>query len=197
MRLSLGPKITICFIPVVIIPATMSFFASHSVKQGKDNVTILSNEYISEVEVGAELRGAVNRAMYQMRGFGLSGQDSYLTAARQELALLDDALSKGELLGKEATHLKSLQDSLLSLTQSANHYHTLVNETTSTNDRAKLIRSEMDQAAIAFNTTAEKFIDGQYTAFDTDLDDRLQKLDTAKKLPSSANQHELPISKPK
>ena len=61
MALSLGSKITICFLPVVIIPAAMSVFSANAVNHGKDNVSILSNDYISEVEVGAELRGAVNR----------------------------------------------------------------------------------------------------------------------------------------
>ena len=117
-----------------------------------------------------------------MRGFGLTGQDTYLNAAQEELTALDTALGKGERLATSSSHLASLQDQLLTLTKTAQNYHQLVTQSVETNNQAKDIRSRMDQAAAAFNQTAEQFIGGQYTSFDNDLGDRLKKLDAAKKL---------------
>jgi methyl-accepting chemotaxis protein len=123
--------------------------------------TMLAEEYAPEVAVTAELRGASNRVMYAMRGYGLAEEDHYLNEAREELENIDDAMADARQLDARATHLKALKGQLDRAEAAISEYKPAVDRTVEINRELAQFRDRMDEAAAAYMTSCSTYLDGQ------------------------------------
>ena len=68
--MSLGFKISMGFAFLIIIACALGSMAIWRMSDVETQSTMLANEYVPEVDIANELRGATNRVMYEMRGYG-------------------------------------------------------------------------------------------------------------------------------
>ncbi|MFO7910775.1 MAG: methyl-accepting chemotaxis protein, partial [Desulfotignum sp.] len=175
-NLSLGVKITLGFTILIIISIILGSMAIWNMNRVETESTMLANEYIPEVDVAVELRGASNRVMYEMRGYGFTEDTAFYEAGLKELAAVDAALEKAYALEAASPNLKQLKGYLEIATKAVDDYKALVQETVDTNARLAEQRNSMDTAAAAYMTNSSAFLAGQNEQFKKDLAARQEKI---------------------
>jgi methyl-accepting chemotaxis protein len=174
--LSLGAKISLGFAILIVISIALGAMAIWNMNRVETESAILADEYIPEVEVTVELRGASNRVMYEMRGYGFTEDTAFYEAGMKELAAVDAALQKARELEAASPNLKQLKGQLEIATKAVDTYKALVEKTVDTNARLAENRNTMDTAAAAFMTTSNAFLAGQNEEFKNDLAARQEKI---------------------
>ncbi|MEM6470975.1 MAG: methyl-accepting chemotaxis protein [Planctomycetota bacterium] len=176
MKLSLGAKIGVGFCTILLITIGLGVGTVYQTRSVQSQSTVLANEYVPEVIVANKMRGATNRAMYAMRGYGLTFNSSFLTDAEAELQALNEALLEAQELDFRSLNLKGLADQLLTVKSQLGEYEALVNETEQTASKLVTLRKTLDTSAQDYMRNTQEILIGQQAKFTTDLNERLAKL---------------------
>ncbi len=177
-NLKLSSKIILGFSALIVITAVLGGIATFNMLTVKNKVVILAEEYVPEVEVASRLRGASNRLMYAMRGYSLTGTDSYWREAEAEAALLDEALEDANELNANASHLTALAGQLEAAQQARNTYFELMEQTRKLQEAFEANRQDLDSNASAYMQAASEFLDVQNQMFEETLTERTAKVET-------------------
>ena len=70
--MTLGKKISFGFGVLILISAALGGMGAWQMRSAQVGSAKLSDEYVPEMAVSAQIRGAANRVMYQMRGYGFT-----------------------------------------------------------------------------------------------------------------------------
>jgi len=175
-NLSLGLKISLGFAILIIIASALGIMAIWNMGRVETQSTMLANEYVPEVDVAVEMRGAANRVMYEMRGYGFTEDTAFYEAGMKELAALDTALEKARKLDAASPNLKQLKGQLEIATKAVEEYKTLVQQTVDTNARLAEERNTLDTAAATYMSNSNAFLAGQNEQFKKDLAARQEKI---------------------
>ena len=100
-NLSLGVKILSGFAVLILIAGTLGTMAIWNMDKVENHSSMLAHEYIPKVDVAVEFRGAVNRLMFEMRGYGLTEDKKFYSAALKELTAVEKTLKKANQLEKK------------------------------------------------------------------------------------------------
>ena len=175
-KMKLSAKIGLGFGLLIVLALALGGLAAFNMDKAAENSTMLAREYVPEVAVATEIRGAANRVMYEMRGFGFTEQDNFYEAAREELAAMETGLAKGAKLAGEAVHLKQLQTQLDRIKKAQVEYRKASEETAATVKRLGEQRSQLDVNAAKYMTNSNQFLAGQNQKMESDLNDRQKKI---------------------
>ncbi|MCA1785526.1 MAG: methyl-accepting chemotaxis protein, partial [Desulfobacteraceae bacterium] len=175
-NLSLGLKMSLGFAILIIIASALGIMAIWNMGRVETQSTMLANEYVPEVDVAVEMRGAANRIMYEMRGYGFTEDTAFYEAGMKELTALDTALEKARKLDAASPNLKQLKGQLEIATKAVEEYKTLVQQTVDTNAKLAEDRNSLDTAAAAYMTNSNAFLAGQNEQFKKDLAERQEKI---------------------
>jgi methyl-accepting chemotaxis protein len=170
-NLTLGKKIGVGFGLLILISVVLGGLGSWQMKHAKDGSELLAFEYVPEMQVSAEVRGAANRLMYQMRGYGLSEEERFLEAAEVEFKALEAGLTKGDDLAKAAPNLKKLPAQLETLWAESKDYHELMEQTREATDVLADARHRLDVNAAQYMSESNDFLAGQNAAFKREMSD--------------------------
>ncbi|MCF8077086.1 MAG: methyl-accepting chemotaxis protein, partial [Desulfotignum sp.] len=181
-NLSLGLKISLGFALLIIIASVLGIMAIWNMGRVETQSTMLANEYVPEVAVANELRGASNRVMYEMRGYGFTEDTAFYDDGMKELAALDAALEKARKLEAASPNLKQLKGQLEIASQAVEEYKTLVQQTVDTTARLAEERNTLDSSAEAYMTNSNAFLAGQNEQFKQDLAARQEKIGLVSRL---------------
>ncbi|MCB1150881.1 hypothetical protein KDK88_05000, partial [bacterium] len=183
--LSLGKKIALGFGILVFISAALGALSVWSMRQAEAGSTLLAREYVPEMAVSAQIRGAANRVMYQMRGYGFTEEERFLAQAREELAALEAGLAAAEELRSHAVHLEKLGDQLATIEESEKRFNSLVESTVTAVSAMADARDKLDANAQNYMEHAEEYLHGQHEKFEAalaagtsmhELDQRMDKI---------------------
>lgn len=174
--LGLGVKIALGFGLLIFISGALGMIAIWKMGAVETESTVLANEYIPEVDVAMELRGAANRVMYEMRGYGFTEEQGFYDKARVELAAVHDALTKAKELEAASPHLKKLKSQLEKAETAVQEYEGLIRQTVDTNAQMAANRKILDASAATYMTNSTDFLAGQHEKFKKDLAERQQKI---------------------
>ncbi|MGD9161892.1 MAG: methyl-accepting chemotaxis protein [Desulfobacteraceae bacterium] len=158
---------------ISIVLGCISVFSMYNVN---DKSTQLAEEYIPEVKVATDLRGAVNRLMYDMRGYGLSEDHKYYEEAKNELTAVNRHLDEASELADNARNLKALKGQVADAKAAVDDYAALIRKTEETIIAMNTQRAKLDENAASYMTNCEDFLEGQNAAFKKDLDERQKKV---------------------
>jgi methyl-accepting chemotaxis protein len=179
----LGKKIAVGFGLLIAISMALGGMGSWQMNRAKNGSHLLAYEYVPEMQISAEIRGAANRLMYQMRGYGLSEVHSYYENAEEELAALDKGLANGDALAKNAVHLTKLEGQLATLRGVRGEYGDLMEKTRAATAVLADARKGLDENAASYMREANDYLSGQnrkmaeeITDGTGDLEQRLQKI---------------------
>ncbi len=174
--LKLATKIGGGFGILIVISIILGGIAVFSMLNVNEQSTQLAKEYVPEVKVATDLRGAVNRLMYQMRGYGLSENHEYYEAAQQELAAVNKHLGEASDLASRAMNLKALKGQVDEAKTAVDEYSALIKQTEETIAAMAVQRKKLDENAATYMKNCAEFLEGQNAAFNRDLDERQKKV---------------------
>ena len=175
-NMTLGAKIALGFGVLIVILSILGSIGVFNMKKSSSQTTILAGEYVPEVIMAVDLRGAANRMMYEMRGYGFTEEERFLENAKKELLLVEKAIKTGRELEKNAKHLKALKGQLNLATEAVVEYRDLSLETAAINAKMAADRKTLDTSAAEYMANCKAFLAGQNKALEKDLHERQDKI---------------------
>lgn len=169
--LTLGKKIALGFGVLILISGALGGMGSWQMKSAQKNSEMLAFEYVPEMELAAEIRGAANRLMFEMRGYGATGDEKLYDKAMQEVEALKTGIKNGEQLIESSVHLKKLEGQIAQITESDNKYTKLIEETHTTYGHLGEARKGLDENAALWMSQANNFLSGQNETLDRELEE--------------------------
>ncbi|MBU8871177.1 MAG: methyl-accepting chemotaxis protein [Gemmatimonadales bacterium] len=169
-NLTLGKKIAMGFGILILISVALGGMGSWQMKGAQMGSEMLSEEYVPEMAISAEIRGAANRVMYQMRGYGFTEEEHYYDDANKEMATLGTGLEEARSLAAKAVHLEALSGQLDTITENTNHYQELVEETREAIAGLDASRAGLDRNAATYLSNSNDFLVSQNVAFDKEVE---------------------------
>ncbi len=176
-NLKLSSKIILGFAALIAITAVLGGIATFNMLTAKGKSDMLAEEYVPEVEVATRLRGASNRLMYAMRGYGLTGADHFWRESQTEAALIDEAIADAKALNKDSAHLTALGGQITNAEQARDTYFGLMEQTREAQETFTANRQQLDDNAAAYMQSANEFLDAQNQMFDQALEERTAKVE--------------------
>ncbi|MCP3901117.1 MAG: methyl-accepting chemotaxis protein [Desulfobacteraceae bacterium] len=173
---SLGMKISFGFGLLIIIAIALGSTSIWNMKNVEGQSVMLAHEYVPEVDVAVELRGAANRMMYEMRGYGFTEEEKFYQNAQKEITAVETALKKGRILDEKSPNLKKLKGQLANATKAVNEYKSLVQQTHDINMELAAQRKILDESAGKYMKNSNEFLSGQNDKFKVDLAERQDKI---------------------
>jgi len=180
--LSLGMKISFGFGLLIIIAVALGSMSIWNMKNVEGQSVMLAEEFVPEVDVAVELRGAANRMMYEMRGYGFTEEEKFYQNAQKEIKAVETALEKGRVLDEKSPNLKKLKGQLQAATTAVNEYKSLVKKTHDINIELAAQRKILDESAGKYMKNSNEFLAGQNENFKIDLAERQEKIEIVTQL---------------
>ncbi len=175
-NLAMGVKITMGFGILILIAGVLGSLGVFNMKGVEGDSTMLANEYVPEVDVAVELRGAANRIMYELRGYGFTEENKYYENAQREFQAAEKALTKARELEKNSPNLKKLKGQLDVATRAVEEYKELAKQTHDTNVKLAANRKVLDESAGNYLRNSNDFLVGQNEKLKVDLQERQKKI---------------------
>ncbi len=175
-QMTVGKRIVLGFTVVILIAVALGGLGVWSMLTAKNNSAKLATEYVPEVKVANDLRGASNRVMYQMRGYAMTEEDKYYQAAQEEMTAVSKHLGEASDLADKAVYLQALKGQVTEATSAVEDYSKLMQETETTIAAMAAQRTKLDENAATYMKNCQEFLDGQNEAFKRDLDERQKKV---------------------
>ena len=175
--MTFGKKIAVGFSALILITVVLGGLGAWWMKSAQKDSEMLAMEYVPEMAIGAEIRGAANRLMYQMRGYGFTEDEQYYKNAEKELTALTAGINKGTDLQKKAIHLEALGGQLKIIDEAQKQYKQAMEETLSTSGQLAVQRTKLDENAAKYMQNSNDFLAGQNAAFKKDLAERQKKVE--------------------
>ncbi len=160
-NLKLGMKMGIGFGALILIASALGLLAVFSMMNIRTMSVSLADEYIPEVEVSNNVERYSLLTMYNMRGYGLVGEDAYLKEAEAMLAEVKKYVGEAQQLARSSKNLVKLQDNVGKAIEEVGHYEQLANETIQVNQQIAVAREQLDKAAAKYMENASTYLSGQ------------------------------------
>ena len=99
--LKLGLKIGAGFLCVIALAGALGVLAIVKMRAVSTGATELAQEAVPMVKDANEIERQALLTMYEIRAYGLTGQDHYLAAGREKLKAVNNALNEANELAKK------------------------------------------------------------------------------------------------
>ncbi len=175
----LGVKISLGFAALIAIAVILGGLAIFNMTKVETESTKLAKEYVPEVRIAVDLRGAANATMLEMRSYGFSEEDQYYAAAKEKMADVQTHISEAADLAANAKNLVKLKEHVDEAQSATNKYATLMDQTEQAILNMRKEREKLDKNAVAYMKNCADFLAEQNIAFKKDLDSRQNKVQLA------------------
>ena len=169
--LTLSVKITIGFGLLLLISAILGSIAIINMKGVEGDSHRLADVYVPEVAVGNNVERYSLLTMYDIRGYALSRDKTYLLSGRESLSkvlhYLDEAKAHAQKFSLAA--LTSLEAKARA---EALRYEGLVKQTENLNNQIAHAKGQMDEAAGIYMKNALAFLENQNEALDKEINSK-------------------------
>lgn len=165
----LGSKLTIGFGSLVLLSMILGGLSVVNMIGITKKARYLANEYIPELKFAAVLDGAVNRTMYEMRGYGFTEDEAYYEKAKIEIQAIEKAINEGKTLEKQAKKLVKLTAELKGADEALTKYLDYVNKTVEVNKDLNKEREIMDEAIKEYLSNCEGYLSDQISLMNQEI----------------------------
>ncbi len=176
-KMKLATKIILGFSLLIVVALALGGLAVYNMNNVAGESTKLATEYLPEVDIATNVRGAVNRVMYAMRGYGFTENDEFYKQAGKEMAALDAGLKQGFELAEKAVYLKKLGPAIKKIKNAQDNYAAAMKQTQLTIAEMSRLRGQLDKNAAKYINNSNAFLEGQNKAFKRDLAERQKKIE--------------------
>ncbi len=183
--MKLRTKIGVGFGLLIVIAAALGIMGIWSMEHVATDSKMLATEYAPEVALTTEVERTALLAMYNMRGYGLTGEEQYYQTAMQHLRELSERLDDCEALAETAEHLVKLKPSVEGIKREIAVYEGHVGDTVVFTRKLVENRKALDTAAAKLMKNHHEFLTSQNEAMTKEfgegatqekLDERLAKI---------------------
>ena len=181
-NMKLGTKIAMGFGILVLIATALGAVSIWNMRSVANNSTILANEYVPEVDMANKLRGAANRVMYEMRGFGFTEERKYYDNSLKEIETVEKSLAEGKDLESKSKHLTALKGQLETAEKALMSYEKVSKEMAEITEKMAEEKTKLNAAAEIYMKNCNDFLNSQNSAFKRDLDERQKKINIVSKI---------------
>ncbi len=175
-KISLGMKISLGFAVLIVMFVLLAGKAVWDMNRERVQISILADEHIPEVGVATELLGAVNRLMYEMRGYGFTEEQGFYDAALKELAIVEVSLEKARSLAAVATDLKKLKNRIEVVAGALDAYKDLSRQTLDITAKLDENRGVLETSSESYMANAAAFLSGQNEKLKRVISERQEKI---------------------
>lgn len=188
-NMKIGMKLGLSFGALILITFILGSLAIMNMLNVTSGSTKLSEEYIPEVVVAGEIERNVYDVMYNMRGFGYSGEVSFYEKATKSMDELKKYLQEASNLAENAKNLKVLKENVAEATKYTLEYESLMKETQRLNDLMNNDRKLLDSSGATFIHNITEYIKNQEEKFEDQIKkkDNQENLLRRKKMLTEAN----------
>ena len=176
-NLSLGMKMALGFGLLIVIACVLGGLGIWNMRTVQEQSTQLAKEYIPEVDIAFDLRGAANRVMYEMRGFGFTEDKRFYESALKEIQATEQALKDATELESKSPHLVKLRDQIRIAADAIDEYETLMNQTQESVASLANYRKTLDESASSFMENSTDYLRVQNERFKEELAERNTKIE--------------------
>lgn len=169
-HLSLGKKIGFGFGTLIVMAGLLGGLAAWKMVGVKQQATVLAQETAPEVEVANRVERGCLQTMFEIRGYGLSGDEKYLKAGQKRMEEVRAATKDARALSAQSTQLQQLAMAADQVDQKINEYSTLIDQTVTL---TKAMDNDIVVAADAGDRLlqgGEEFLAGQVKSFEIDVE---------------------------
>lgn len=157
-NLKLGVKFAVSFGLLILIAVVLGLVATFSMRQVSDKTTVLTEQYIPEVDVANRIERNSLLTMYHIRAYSLTGDAARLENGRAALKAAMDALEEAAALGARFETLTKLREEIEILREHVKEYGALVDKTEAINRDVAVIRKNLDESAHRFTGACQHFL---------------------------------------
>ena len=158
---SLGLKIASGFALLIIMAMALGGVAIWNMGKVGTQSNILAKEHVPGVRLAMEFNGAINKVMYEMRGYGFTEEPSYYEKGQDKLKVVDVILKKGSTLQAASPHLKEMGNDIQAAVQALDTYKSLVQQTFDLNVKLAVDRTTLYASAAQYMDGSNAYIAGQ------------------------------------
>nr|WP_321502004.1 methyl-accepting chemotaxis protein [uncultured Dethiosulfovibrio sp.] len=156
----LAVKISFGFAIVLLIAIVIGSLGIFNMKNVQKEATELAKMNVPEIDVASRIERRARGAMYEIRGYGYTENETMLTAGKGHLTRLIELFGEGqELLSRYPQGLKNFGESAQTAKRHTETYLQLLGETESNVAQMNRIKASMDDTAGSFVRTASEYLD--------------------------------------
>ncbi len=167
--LRLSVKLVFGFGVLILITLIIGTIAILNLSKIKSETTVLAEEYVPEMKMASDLRGAVYGARLEVRGYGLTADEKYYDKALKEIDAIQDAVKVAEALDSRAKNLYKLRAQLGKTKQAVEAYVRSVNSTAEINKAIRQEQNNMDVAAVSFVKNCNVYLKSQEKSMQSEI----------------------------
>ena len=167
--MTLGRKIAIGFGTLIAFAAILGAVAVLSMKSVERAAITLATEYVPETDIASNLESAIWELQLEVRSYGFTGEEKYLTAARTALKDVHSHLDQAQKLSDAHPDLVKLRGDLAALKPALAAYEKAIEETVVKNKEILAGRESLNKAAADFITNIDVLIATQVERLDKEI----------------------------
>ncbi|MBF0549728.1 MAG: hypothetical protein HQK60_04260 [Deltaproteobacteria bacterium] len=160
-NMKLGVRVALGFGLLIIVSLIMGGFTFWNLGQVEKTALILSAEIVPEVRVANSLERDFSAAMFSMRGYARTGEQTYLDETWRHFENVKKYLSEAKELAAKSSHLVTLKEAAGKAEALAVDYERLVRTSADKRKETIEIRKTLDETATVYIKTATDFLDSQ------------------------------------
>lgn len=160
-HIGLRMKIGLGFGASIILSLALGLIAVEKMSAVDNKSIILTQEFAPEVDVANNLERLALKTMYNMRGYALTGEKSYLRESEKELNEAEKYLNDALVLGARSPNLVKLRENSALLSSTMREYKGLADKTIALNESISDDHVLMDKAAKTFLDSCLAYLSGQ------------------------------------
>ncbi len=203
-QLKLGVKIGGGFGILLVLAIFLGILAIVNMDKVEAQSVMLEREYVPEVDIANKIERSSFRTMYAMRGYGFTGEETFLADARKNMAALQERLATAKKLGDEAKNLKALRPAIEKVQTELSQYKQLVEETAIVNGKMAENQKTLDALATQYMSNCNEYLAGQNAKMAREISEfalpqllaeRLQKISLVSQIIDLGNETRISVFK--
>ncbi len=167
-NLRLSYKIGIGFFSIIAMALALGGLAVQRMHSVAADSSELADHAVPTVKVANEIERQSLLTMYNMRAYGLTSEEKYLTTGREHLKAVNAGIEAARNLAQKE-NLESLTAAAKRSQENVDTYTAMVNETVQADKQLDEVRAKLGQLAGVFTKTSTDYVDGQDKRLREDL----------------------------
>ncbi len=168
-NMKLAMKIVIGFGFLILVSCVLGGLAVYNMKTVERDSVRLAEEYVPEVAIANEVERASLLTMFEIRGYGLTGEQEYLERGRKHLANVNTHIKTALSHAAKYEDLVKLKENAANAETQVRAYSELLEQAENTYLVLDEARSTMDRSAGAYMENCAQFLEDQNKSLEAEL----------------------------
>ncbi|MCE5270527.1 methyl-accepting chemotaxis protein [bacterium] len=192
MKMTLKTRISAGFASLIAITLVLGSVTIWNMSKVMSESKKLDSEYMPQVDVSNDIERSNLLTMYNMRGYGFTGDAELLRLGRENLDEVRKSIQTARDLAAKSSHLSELNSQADEMEKLVERYSSLVDQTVVVNDADATARNNLNAAAADFIREATSYVESQKADAlkeigSSKMGERLKKINQANDVISLAN----------